>query len=207
MFSLQAIEVSMLIQKVRDPAAYLLLGLILVLVPGVLVLLHLSPDAADQSVDPSLPAIPSERYLLTATRQFDPELDEPQFHSIYSPRTAPRSGVVQVYEVHADRQPIYKLVVVRHDIACTTCNDLLMAVFLRPDTPRIAGMVPLTAWEAESGPVDSEGFLTQFVGRSVRDSLRLGQEVDGITGATFTVRALLLQLASVRAWMDGEQGG
>ena len=197
----------MLIQKVRDPAVYLLLGLILVLVPGVLVLLHLSPDVADQHVDPALPAIPSERYLLTITRQFNPELVEPQLHSIYSSRPAPRSGVVQVYEVHEDRQPIYKLVVVRHDLACTTCNDLLVAVFLHPDAPLIAGIVPLAAWEVASGPVDSKLFLTQFVGHSVRDSLRLGQEVDGITGATLTVRALLLQLASVRAWMDGEQGG
>ncbi len=189
--------------SVRDPAVYLLLGLILVLGSGVLVLLHLSPDAADRPAEPALPALPSEPHLRTITRQFNPELVAPRLQVIYSPQPAPRSGVVQVYQVHEDHQPIYRLAVVRHDIACTTCKDLLVAVFLAPDTPHMAGIVPLAGWETASGPVDPAGFLAQLVGRSVRDSLRLGPEVDGLTGATLTVRALLGQLAGLGAWIDG----
>ena len=189
--------------SIRDPAVYLLLGLILVLGPGVFVLLHLSPDAADRPVAPALPALPSEPHLRTITRQFNPELATPRLQVIYSPQPAPRSGVVQVYQVYEDHQPRYRLAVVRHDIACVTCKDLLVAVFLAPDTPRMAGMVPLVGWETESGPVDAAGFLAQFVGRSVHDSLRLGPEVDGLTGATLTVRALLGQLAGLGAWIDG----
>ena len=96
---------------------------------------------------------------------------------------------------------MYDLVVVREDIACATCRDLLAAVFLHADTPRIAGIVPLEAWEMESGPLDPRPFLTQFVGHSVDDSLRVGQQVDGVTGATLTVRAMLQQLRGLRTWL------
>ena len=187
--------------SVRDPAVYLLSGLILVLGPGVLVLLHLYPDAADRPAEPALPALPAEPHLRTVTRQFNPKLTAPRLQVMYSPQPAPRSGVVQVYQVYEDHQPRYRLAVVRHDIACTTCKDLLVAVFLAPDTPRMAGIVPLAGWEMESGPVDPAGFLAQFVGHSVHDSLRLGREVDGLTGATLTVRALLGQLAGLGAWL------
>ncbi len=75
--------------SIRDPAVYLLLGLILVLGPGVLVLLHLSPDAADRPVAPALPALPSEPHLRTITRPFNSELAAPRLQVMYSPQLAP----------------------------------------------------------------------------------------------------------------------
>ena len=178
----------------------LFLGLILVLVPGVLVLLHFYAEAEDQHFDAALPAIPSESKLLAVTRQFNADLTSPHLQLEYRPRPAPRSGVVQIFQVYEDTQSVYDLVVVRHDITCSTCRDLLAVVFLEANTQRIAGIVPLEIWEMESGPFDPEVFLTQLVGYSVHDSLRMGQEVDGITGATLTVRALLQQLGGVRGW-------
>ena len=178
----------------------LFLGLILVLGPGVLVLLHFYAEAEDQHFDSTLPAVPSERKLLAVTRQFNADLKNPHLKLMYRPRPAPRSGVVQIFQVQEDTQSVYDLVVVRHDIACSTCRDLLAAVFLETHTQRMAGIVPLVAWEKESGLFEPEPFLTQLVGYSVHDSLRMGQEVDGITGATLTVRALLHQLGEVRCW-------
>ena len=186
--------------SMRDPMILLFLGLILVLVPGVLVLLHFYAEAEDQHFDSALPAVPSERKLLEVIRQFDADLTHPRLQLMHRPRPAPRSGVVQIFQVYEDTQSVYDLVVVRHDITCPTCRDLLAAVFLHAGTRRIAGIVPLEAWEKESGPFEPEEFLRQLVGYSVHDSLRVGQEVDGITGATLTVRALLQQLGGVRSW-------
>ena len=184
----------------RDPTVLLFIGFTLVLVPGVLVLLHFYAEAEDRHVDAALPALPSERKLLAVTRQFNENLADPYLQLVYRPRPAPRSGVVQVFQVQEDTQSVYDLVVVRHDITCSTCRDLLAAVFLHAGTQRIAGIVPLEVWERESGPFDPEVFLAQLVGYSVHDSLRVGQEVDGITGATLTVRAMLQQLGGVRGW-------
>ena len=186
--------------SMRDPMILLFLGLILVLVPGVLVLLHLYATAEDQHFDSTLPAIPSESKLLAITTQFNGNLVNPRLQLVSRPRPAPRSGVVQIFRVQEDTRSVYDLVVVRHDITCPTCRDLLAAVFLHAGTQHIAGIVPLEVWERESGPFEPEAFLTQLVGYSVHDSLRMGQEVDGITGATLTVRALLQQLSGLRSW-------
>lgn len=187
--------------SVRDPMVLLFLGFMLVLVPGVLVLLHFYAEAADQHFDRALAAGPSESKLLAITKQFSADHARPHLELVYRPRPAPRSGVLQAYHVYAGRQPVYALVVVREDIACATCRDLLAAVFLNANTQRIAGIVPLVAWEMESGPFDPRPFLTQFVGYSVDDSLRVGREIDGVTGATLTVRAMLQQLDGLRKWL------
>ena len=61
-------------------------------------------------------------------------------------------------------------------------------------------MTPLEAWEKESGSFDPDAFLAQLKGTSLSDSLRLGQDLDGISGATLTVDAMLIELRGLRSW-------
>ena len=175
-------------------------GLILGLAGVVAVLLHLYAQASARRFDPALPELPTATQLLAVTRQFDPSLASPDLQLIHEARPLPRSGLLQLYRVSDNGRPVYALALVRHDIACGTCRDLLAAVFLTASTRQIAGVAPLEAWEKESGSFDPDAFLAQLKGTSLGDSLRLGQDLDGISGATLTVGAMLTELRGLGSW-------
>ena len=182
---------------IRKPAVLISCGLILGLTGGVAFLLHLYSEASARRFDP---ALPSATQLLAATRQFDPSLASPDLQLIHQARPQPRSGLLRLYRVSDNDRPVYDLALVRHDIACGTCRDLLAAVYLTASTREIAGVAPLEAWEKESGSFDPEAFLAQLEGTSLGDSLRLGKDLDGISGATLTVGALLTELHGLGSW-------
>ena len=182
------------------PAVLISCGLILGLTCGVAVLLHLYSEARARRFDPALPALPSATQLLATTRQFDPSLASPDLQLLHQARPQPRSGLLQLYRVSDNGLPVYALALVRHDIACSTCRDLLAAVYLDASTKEIAGVAPLEAWEKESGSFDPDAFLAQLKGTSLGDSLRLGKDLDGISGATLTVGAMLTELRGLRSW-------
>ena len=131
----------------RKPAVLISCGLILGLTGGVAVLLHLYSEARARHFDPALPALPSATQLLAATRQFDPSLASIDLQLLHEARPLPRSGLLQLYRVSDKGRPVYDLALVRHDIACGTCRDLLAAVYLDALTKEIAGVRPLEAWE------------------------------------------------------------
>lgn len=185
---------------IRKPAVLISCGLILGLTGGVAVLLHFYSEASAHRFDPALPALPSETQLLATTRQFDPSLASPDLQVIHETNPLPRSGLLQLYRVSDNGLPVYALALVRHDIACGTCRDLLAAVYLDASTREVAGVAPLEAWEKESGSFDPEEFLAQLQGASLGDSLRLGRDLDGISGATLTVGAMLTELRGLRSW-------
>ncbi len=182
------------------PAVLISCGLILGLAGGVAVLLHLYSHARALRFDPGLPELPSATQLLPVTRQFDPSLASPDLQLIHEARPLPRSGLLQLYRVSDNGRPVYALALLRHDIACGTCRDLLAAVYLTASTRQIAGVAPLEAWEKESGSFDPETFLGQLKGTSLGDSLRLGKDLDGISGATLTVGAMLTELRGLGSW-------
>ena len=184
----------------RKPAVLISCGLILGLTGGVAVLLHLYSEARARHFDPALPALPSATQLLAATRQFDPSLASIDLQLLHEARPLPRSGLLQLYRVSDNGDPVYALALVRHDIACGTCRDLLAAVYLDALTQEVAGVAPLEAWEKESGSFDPEGFLAQLKGTSLGDSLRLGKDLGGISGATLTVGAMLTELRGLGSW-------
>ena len=184
----------------RKPAVLISCGLILGLTGGVAVLLHLYSEARARHFDPALPALPSATQLLAATRQFDPSLASIDLRLTHETRPLPRSGLLQLYRVSDNGDPVYALALVRHDIACGTCRDLLAAVYLDALTKEIAGVRPLEAWEKESGSFDPEAFLAQLKGTSLGDSLQLGKNLDGISGATLTVGAMLTELRGLGSW-------
>ena len=113
---------------IRKPAVLISCGLILGLTGGVAFLLHLYSEARTRRLDPALPALPSAKQLLAATRQFDPTLASPDLQLIHEARPLPRSGLLKLYRVSDNGRPVYALALVRHDITCGTCRDLLAAV-------------------------------------------------------------------------------
>ena len=188
----------------KRPVVWITCGLILGLSGGVAVLLHLYSQASARHFDQAFPTLPSATQLLATTRQFDPSLASIDLQLIHKTRPLPRSGLLLLYRVLEEDRPIYDLAVVRHDIACGTCRDLLAAVFLTASTREIAGVAPLEAWEKESGSFDPDAFLAQLKGTSLGDSLRLGRELDGISGATLTVGAMLEELQGLRSWFESK---
>ena len=188
-----------------QPAVLISCGLILGLAGGVAVLLHLYSQASARRFDPALPELPTATQLLAVTRQFDPSLASIDLQLIHEARPLPRSGLLQFYRVSDNGRPVYALALVRHDITCGTCRDLLAAVFLTASTRQIAGVAPLEAWEKESGSFDPDAFLAQLKGTSLGDSLRLGQDLDGISGATLTVGALLTELRGLGSWFSSRR--
>lgn len=179
---------------VREPTAFLLIGLILLLVPAALGLVHLYEEARQHHSTRDLPSLPSSEALLDMVRQFDKELVSPRLEAAYQSSPLPRSGLLAVYKVSDLNRPIYRLAVVRHDIPCDSCRDLLVGVFLAPEEERIIGIESLEPWELAEGVVDPNVFLSQLSGRSLPDSLRVGPELDGMTGASLSVQALLTEL-------------
>ena len=119
-----------------------------------------------------------------------------QWLSEYSPVREPRSGVVRSYRLrHAEET--YRLVVFRHDIACGVCRDVLAgAVFAEDGT--VERVFVLDGWEVEGKAVDPKPLLAQLRGREM---FRLGKNVDGISGATYSSRGLVQQLNHARRWV------
>ena len=114
----------------------------------------------------------------------------------YSPVREPRSGVVRSYRLRHG-EATYRLVVFRHDIACTVCRDVLAgAVFTEDGT--IERVFVLDEWEVEGRAVDPTPLLAQLRGREM---FRLGENVDGISGATYSSTGLVQQLNHARQWI------
>lgn len=115
----------------------------------------------------------------------------------YSPVREPRSGVVRSYRLHHG-EATYRLVVFRHDIACVVCRDVLAgAVFA--DDGTVEHVFVLDEWEVEGKAVDPTPLLVQLRGR---ETFRLGENVDGISGATYSSTGLVKQLNYVRQWIE-----
>ena len=127
---------------IRKPAVLISCGLILGLSAAAALLLHLYSQASARHFDPALPPLPPVAQLLAATRQFDPTLASPDLRLIHETNPLPRSGLLQLYRVSDDGRPVYALALVRHDIPCGTCRDLLAAVYLDPRPGRSPEWLP-----------------------------------------------------------------
>lgn len=117
----------------------------------------------------------------------------------YSPVREPRSGVVRSYRLRHG-EATYRLVVFRHDIACPVCRDVLAgAVFAEDGT--VKRVFVLDEWEVEGKAVDPTPLLAQLRGRKV---FKLGENVDGISGATYSSAGLVRQLNHARQWIGAQ---
>lgn len=117
----------------------------------------------------------------------------------YSPVREPRSGVVRSYRLRHG-EAIYRLLVFRHDIACSVCRDILAGAVLAADGT-VERVFILNEWEVEGKVVDPTPLLAQLRGREM---FRLGENVDGISGATYSSTGLVHQLNHARQWIRAQ---
>ena len=148
-----------------------------------------------------LPAPPQRKALVSLISTFRPEWKDIEIRDFFKARPQPRSGVLAVHSIYNGDQLGCRLATVRHDIICSTCRDLLLGVFFDPTNYEIMEVLPLEPWHLDAGPFNPTNFLRQFVGRSLSD-LDMGiEDIDGISGATYSVRATLLRLRELEDWI------
>ena len=178
-----------------------LLGTLLLLAVGLLMLYNkrAMPVAG-------LPEVPSKQNIASHLEALNAAWTDVKIQEIFVARPEPRSGVLVVYSVHNNNeQKTFYLAAVRHDISCTTCRDLLLGVLLDPNTNKILGILPLASWELETGTYDPTVFLSQFKGQILGVFQWEAEDIDGISGATYSVQATLTQLRELNRWIQNSQ--
>ena len=184
----------------KHPLYWIYSGLILLLIPVIIGLTSLYEKSLSPQVP--LPFIPPQEAMLNRLAAFDSTAGAFHLTEVYQATPAPRSGVLSAYRVLTDDEALaYKLVVVRHDIACATCRDLLIGILIEPKEDRVAGVLTLESWELADGPFDPTAFFAQLSGRVLAEPLVVGQNIDGITGATLSVNALVTQWSQAGTWL------
>ena len=192
-----------MVSYLKQPMVLALAGLIAVLVPGLTLLAQAYDEARDRYFDSSLPAVPTDREIAAIARKMSREETVLRLTgNVHAPNSPPRSGLVRVDTATDGRGAEYYVAVIRHDIACVTCNNLLMAVLVGTDDGEIREVVALEPWELRGEPMDPSGFLNQFAGRFLTKNELTRQDVDGISGATLTVNAFLHQMVVLGQWMN-----
>ena len=189
----------------KHPLYWIYSGLILLLIPAIFMLTSLYEKS--RSPESSLPPVPSKEIVLQSLAAFDSTASALHLKEVYQAVPAPRSGVLSAYRVLTDDEALaYKLVVVRHDISCPTCRDLLVGILIEPREDRVAAILPLEFWELADGPFDPTAFFAQLIGRALFEPLVVGQDIDGITGATLSVNALVTQWSQAGTWLAESKG-
>ena len=190
----------------RHPMVLTLVGLIVILVPGLVFLAQAYAEARDRYFDPSLPAVPTDRQIAKIVESLSSAESQLRVAgSVYEPSPPPRSGVVRADLVRDEEDAASLLAVLRHDVSCSTCNNLQVAVLIGlANGKKIQSVRPLEPWELSGQPLDPTPFLNQFTGHVPGEKLVVGENVDGITGATLTVDAFLYELQVLGEWVSAE---
>ena len=149
---------------------------------------------------PLVPA-PSREDLLAQVSQVAAD-STLQLQQVWAAEPEPTSGLVADYNVVCGDQTVYRLVLFRHDIACSVCRDVLAAALYDAEGDALVQILLLDYWEIRGERINTAPFLRQFVGRSVGTELALESNVDGISGATFSAGGLVEQLNTAAAWIQ-----
>ena len=187
----------------KDPVTMAFGVLLVVLLPTFFLLASRYPslDERVRSLQPKpLVPVPSPEELMAQVSQAvaDSVL---QLQPVWAAEPEPASGLVAAYQVLRGDQATYRLVVFRYDIACSVCRDVLAAALYDAAGDALVQVFLLDDWEVRGERVDTARFLRQFAGRSVAEELAIGADVDGISGATFSVGGLVEQLNTAAAWV------
>ncbi|MDE2735387.1 MAG: FMN-binding protein [Gemmatimonadota bacterium] len=193
----------------KDPVT-LAFGVLLVALVPTFFLLASRYQSLDERVrrlqpKPFVP-VPSPEDLLAQVSQVvsDSTL---QLQPVWAAEPEPTSGLVADYNVVRRDQTVYRLVLFRHDIACSVCRDVLAAALYDAEGDTLVQILLLDYWEVRGERVDTARFLLQFAGRSVASELALEFNVDGISGATFSAGGLVEQLNKAAAWVRDQPLG
>ena len=187
----------------KDPVTLAFGVLLVVLVPTVFLLAsrYQSLDERVRQLQPKpLVPVPAPENLLAQVSQVvaDSTL---QLQQVWVAEPDPTSGLVAYYTVVRGGLLVYRLVVFRHDIACSVCRDVLAAALYDAEGDALVQILLLDDWEVCGERVNTARFLRQFAGRSVATELALESNVDGISGATFSAGGLVEQLNMAAMWV------
>lgn len=187
----------------KDPVMIAFGVLLVVLLPTFFLLASRYPslDERVQQLQPTpLVPAPSLEDLLAQVRQVvsDSTL---QLQPVWAAEPEPTSGLVAAYQVVRGDQVAYRLVLFRHDIACSVCRDVLAAALYDAEGDALVQVLLLDYWEVRGERVNTARFLRQFAGRPVAEELAIEANVDGISGATFSAGGLVEQLNRAAAWV------
>ena len=94
-----------------------------------------------------------------------------QLQQIWAAEPEPTSGLVAAYTVVRGDQAVYRLVLFRHDIACSVCRDVLAAALYDAGGDALVQILLLDYWEVRGERVNTARFLRQFAGRSVAEEI------------------------------------
>lgn len=186
----------------RDPVLLVFSVLVLISIPTIAELAHHYPSI-DQRIRHARPmvSVPPAKELLALLRTSRSVSADAELHPLHVPERQPRSGLAAVYELRQHDVRTQYLVVLRHDIECGKCRDILaMALYDRAHS-RLEQVVLIEPIESEKGPVDATSFLARLAGRPLTETLQLGRNVDGITGATGSTKGLMERLNEAALWL------
>ena len=182
--------------KMRVTSLLAVLIVILALVAASLIVVYQTKRTATVG----LHAPPQSKALVSHISAIRPEWEDIEIREFFKAQPQPRSGVLAVHSVYNGDQLDCRLAIVRHDIVCSTCTDLLLGVLFDPAEHRVIEILSLEPWHLEAGPYDPRSFLRQFSGRYLKDlDMDIG-DIDGVSGATYSVRATLLRLRELEDW-------
>lgn len=154
-----------------------------------------------QSVAP-IPAAPSPEGLLARLQELDTEPVPLGLVAVYVPARRPARGLSAVYDVTRGETIPYRLFVVRHDVPCTGCSELLAAVVCDLPTRRIRHVLLLQPWVTGCDSVDAQLFVQQFVGRPCTGRFEAGDNLHVLADAKWHSQALIRCVNLVTQWMD-----
>ena len=185
----------------KDPVT-LAFGVLLVALLPTFFLLASRYQSLDERVRQLQPLpivpVPSSENLLAQVSQVvsDSTL---QLQQVWVAEPEPTSGLVADYRIVRGDQTVYRLVLFRHDIACSVCRDVLAAALYDAGGDALVQILLLDYWEVRGERINTAPFLRQFAGRPVAEELALESNVDGISGATFSAGGLVEQLNTAAA--------
>ena len=187
----------------KDPVTLTFGVLLVALLPTFFLLAsrYQSPDERVRQLQPKpfVPAPPPEDLLAQVSQVVSDSTF--QLQPVWTAEPEPASGLVAAYQVVRGDQAVYRLVLLRHDIACSVCRDVLAAALYDAEGDALVQVFLLDYWEVRGERVHTARFLRQLAGRPVAEELALEANVDGISGATFSAGGLVEQLNTAAAWV------
>jgi hypothetical protein len=95
--------------------------------------------------------------------------------------------------------------VLTFDVVCPVCQDVLAAAVFQEDLT-IQRVVLLAPMESERETLDASGFVAQFAGLPAQAGLRIGKEIDALSGATSSSHGLVIALSDARQLLLQQDG-
>lgn len=189
----------------KDPLirTYLVLGVLLV--PMIVLLAEQYPSYDERmrraAGAPHIRPLPAMESMRAQLEEEHPDVPHYQWRLAYDAHPDPRTGIAQVYDMRHGMRVTHRFLVIRHDIACGVCRDILAGLLYDESSGRWAGFVLFEPFERKGSLVDAGPFLEQFSGRSVGARFVLGETIDGITGATSSVTGFINRLHEAGDWL------